>query len=171
MLKKNIKKTYLLAVIFLLSGVTPSNAGELIPWTTLNPITNILPSSNSKPPITSITSSKLTSSELRKARLEIYNKYIATRKEIYKKYLENKLSLKTLHNNKVANMSSKYKAQEALYQKNKQITLSDNLTSKHFLDISKEQTSYNLSSRKLWESYLSEVKKIKEVRDSSYLTL
>jgi hypothetical protein len=143
----------------------------LIPWTTLNPITNNSTSSNSKPPITSITSSKLSSGELRKERLDVYNKYISTRKEIYKKYLESKLSLKTIHNNKVANMNSKYKAQEALYQKNKQITLSDNLTSKHFLDISKEQSSYNLFSRKLWENYLSEVKRIKEVRDSSYLTL
>jgi hypothetical protein len=167
MLKKNIKKTYFLVIVFLLSGVTPSNAGELIPWTTLNPIANNLPLGNSKPPITSITSSKLSSSEVRKAKLEIYNKYISTRKEIYKKYLEGKLSLKTLHNNKVANMSSKYKAQETLYQKNKQFTLSDNLSSKHFLDISKEQSSYNLFSRKLWENYLSEVKKIKEVRDSS----
>jgi hypothetical protein len=171
MLKKYIKKTILLAILFLLSGLAPSNAGELIPWTNLNPITSNLPLSNNKPPITSITSSKLSSSELRKARLEIYSKYIATRKEIYKKYLESKLSLKTIHNNKVANMNSKYKAQEALYQKNKQLTLSDNLTSKHFLAISKEQSSYNLSSRNLWESYLGEIIKIKEVRDSSYLLL
>ena len=171
MIKKYNKKTYFLVIVFLLSGVTPSNAGELIPWTTLNPITSNLPVNNNKLPVTSNSTSKLSSSELRKARLEIYNKYISTRKEIYKKYLESKLSLKTLHNNKVSNMNSKYKAQEALYKKNKQLTLSDNLTSKHFLDISKEQSNYNSSSRNLWENYLSDIKRIKEVRENSYLSL
>jgi hypothetical protein len=171
MLKNNIKKFSLLLSLFLFSGITTSNAGELIPWTTLNPITSNLPINNNKPTIINNPSSKLSSNELRKAKLEIYNKYILTRKEIYKKYLENKLSQKLLHDNKVANMNSKYQAEEALLQKNKQITKSDALTSKHYLAISKERSNYNLSSRAMWEKYQSDIKRIKEVRDISYSTL